>query len=393
MAKLKPYILLLLIAAANQALSHGCRIIEFVPRTQNKVLNNHLIRSLVAPSEDLCEIRCYQEPNCVSYNYGPVQSDEPSCALNNRTHLQVSSSDFVTKEGYTYRHILNACESNPCPDSSTCQTGFEPKGYQCACPPGYEGDHCEIDINECSSSPCLNDGTCVDDVNTFRCNCTSVYIKGLRCEIIDVQDAVALYPFNSAFTTKDTMGIQPDGIPSNVQLAEGPDGNPEGSYQFLGTNDSFIELPNNGGLDTKYSITVLMWIYPEGQEGPLFNYRPSGGWGVHAWMIGGAFFCRLTRRDGSGVPHLLSQSLNTEQWYYVGVSYDYNTGINRMWVDGTEVDQGDFGVFTLGTADPVRIGVKDDENRHFRGRVARVQVYNTSLNLEQVVAVKTRGRG
>ncbi|KAL9970534.1 hypothetical protein ACROYT_G022927 [Oculina patagonica] len=250
-----------------------------------------------------------------------------------------------------------------------------------------------VDIDECSSSPCLNDGSCVDDVNTFRCNCTSLYIKGLRCQIIDVQDAVALYPFNSAYTTKDMMGIQPDGIPSNVQLVEGPYGNPEGSYQFLGTNESFIELPNNGGLDIKYSMTLLMWIYPEGQQGPLFNYRPSGGWEFHVWIVGAAFFCRLNKRDGSNVDSLSSHSLTNGQWYYVGVSYDYNTGINRMWVNGTEVAQRNIGVFTLGTDDPVRIGARADDNRHFRGRVARVQVYNTSLNLEQVLAVKTRGRG
>ncbi len=191
------------------------------------------------------------------------------------------------------------------------------------------------------------------------------------------------------------MGIQPDGIPSNVQLVEGPDGNPEGSYQFLGTLDSFIELPNNGGLDTKYSITVLMWIYPEGQEGPLFNYRPSRGWGVHLWIVGAAFFCRLNRRDGFIVAPLSSQSLNTGQWYYVGASYDYSTGVNRLWVDGTEVAQTNLGTFTLGTDYPVRIGAKIDDiyDRYFKGRVARVQVYNTSLNQEQILAVKTRGRG
>ena len=57
-------------------------------------------------NQDICEISCYKEPKCVSYNYGPKQSEKPWCDLNNRTHLQVSPDDFVTKDGYTYRDVL-----------------------------------------------------------------------------------------------------------------------------------------------------------------------------------------------------------------------------------------------------------------------------------------------
>ena len=187
------------------------------------------------------------------------------------------------------------------------------------------------------------------------------------------------------------MSIQPDGIPSNVQLAGGPDGNPEGSYQFLGTENSFIELPNDGGLDTEYSLTILMWIYPEGQEGPLFNYKPGHGWAVHVWMVGETFFCRFNKRGLFHVPYLTSHPLTVGQWRYVGASYDYNTGVNRMWVDGIEVAQENIGNFTLGTQYNVRIGAKINDPRYFKGRVAMVQVYNTALNLEQVLAAKGRG--
>lgn len=190
------------------------------------------------------------------------------------------------------------------------------------------------------------------------------------------------------------MGLQPDGISSNVRLAVGPDGNSEGSYQFWGTLDSFIELPNNDGLDTQYSLTVLMWVYPEGQDGPLFHYRPAGGWGVHYWIVhDGKFFCSMLKRDGSSVLHLLSHHLKLGQWSYVGASYDYSTGISRMWVDETEVHQLHLGVYTLSTNYNVRIGAMNDDPRYFKGRVARIQVYSTALNLEQVIAVKTRGKG
>lgn len=85
---------------------HDCRKIQFNPQTVDKVLIHHVIRSVLLPNQDICEISCYKEPNCVSYNYGPMQSEKPWCDMNNRTHLQVSAEDFITKEGYTYRDVL-----------------------------------------------------------------------------------------------------------------------------------------------------------------------------------------------------------------------------------------------------------------------------------------------
>lgn len=73
---------------------------------KDKCLENHVIRSMKVQSQSKCELRCYQEADCVSYNYGSTHSDTLSCDLNNGTHLQVSSSDFVTKDHYIYRYIV-----------------------------------------------------------------------------------------------------------------------------------------------------------------------------------------------------------------------------------------------------------------------------------------------
>jgi len=187
------------------------------------------------------------------------------------------------------------------------------------------------------------------------------------------------------------MGSQPDGIASNVKLAVGPHGDAGGSYQFWGTVNSYIELPNNGGLDTQYSISLVMWVLPEGQNGPLFNYRPSGAWAVHLWIASGHLFFRLANRNDVMYSSLTSP-INWRQWIYVGASYDNSTGIAKLWIDGTQVKQSTLGVFTLSTFSDIRLGVKSDDHRYFKGRIARVQVYNIALNREQYLAVKLRGK-
>ncbi|KAL9970505.1 hypothetical protein ACROYT_G022891 [Oculina patagonica] len=187
-------LLFLLITSANEVLSDDCRILKFNPRASDKVLVNHVIKSVKLQRQDMCEIRCYREPNCVSYNYGPMQNEKPWCDLNNSTYLQVSSSDFVTKEGYTYRDVLNLCLSSPCPGNTTCQTGFGDQGYRClmpSCPQGYYGDSCQFDIKECieGSHNCSSNAVCVDLPGSFQCNCKVGYTgNGVNC--IDVKECI-----------------------------------------------------------------------------------------------------------------------------------------------------------------------------------------------------------
>ena len=47
--------------------------------------------------------------------------------------------------------------------------------FLCVCPPGYEGDLCEVDFNECASGPCVSGATCEDRVDEFLCRCLPGY--------------------------------------------------------------------------------------------------------------------------------------------------------------------------------------------------------------------------
>ncbi len=218
---------------------------------------------------------------------------------------------------------------------------------------------------------------------------------------ISVPDPIALYPLNSKYETQEINNRQTKGTPGiGVALAAGPDGKPGGSYQFTGKADSYIEFPNNGnngGLDVQHSITMLCWMYLQNTDGPIFNYVTSGSnWGVHMWIVSlGNLFARFTKRNYQLTPELnTSQPLELNQWHYVGASYDHNTGIASLWLDGEQVVQQNIGAgIILATQDNVRMGVKDDDVRYFEGRVTAMQIYDVALTAEQINKVKYNGRG
>ena len=207
---------------------------------------------------------------------------------------------------------------------------------------------------------------------------------------VSIPDPVAFYPLNGQYGTRAIANRQPQGTPVGVTQAAGPDGKAGGSYQFTGQAKSYIQFPNNGGLDTERSITMLCWLYPQNTDGPIFNYKTTGSWGVHMWVVSGKLFARFTKRNYQFTQGLVtSQSLELNQWQYVGASYDHNTGVASLWLDGQQVVQTNIGAgLTLGTQDDVRMGAKDGDGRYFKGRIAAMQIYNVAFTEEQVKAVK-----
>ena len=185
------------------------------------------------------------------------------------------------------------------------------------------------------------------------------------------------------------------GNPRGVTLSQGPDGKDAGSYEFSGTSNSFIEFPNSDGgpLDVKGgSMTMLCWIYPTGNTGPIFNYERGGAWGVHLWDIGNnTLFVRFTRRDYSRTNALVGGSLPRNTWHLVGASYDVSNGSAKLWVNAQVVRTLNIGAgINLATQDSVRMGVKTGDVRYYKGRIAQMQVYNDALSAKQIQEIKQR---
>ena len=141
-----------------------------------------------------------------------------------------------------------------------------------------------------------------------------------------------MYPLDGRHWTNDIgPNKNPPGIPNDVHLAPGPNRHPQGSYQFSGSVTSYIEIPNNGGLETRYSITVLAWLKSETDAGPIFVY---GDTGFRLWIVGGGVYANDQYWSAQPKSKKVSNS-----WYHVGATYDYSSGIAKVWVNGEATAQ------------------------------------------------------
>ena len=64
--------------------------------------------------------------------------------------------------------------------SAICDIGCDNGGHcvgpnQCECPSGFQGSHCQLDVNECDLEPCGSESTCVNMPGWYYCDCRDGY--------------------------------------------------------------------------------------------------------------------------------------------------------------------------------------------------------------------------
>ena len=197
-------------------------------------------------------------------------------------------------------------------------------------------------------------------------------------------EPVAFYPLNACHKAAEKENRQPKGTLGDVAITNGPYNVPGEAYMFYGTVKSFIKFPNKGGLDTQASITLMCWVEPGGQDGPLLTF----GWGVRISIVNGKFFNQIVKRSSG---ELLNDTrtvevLPTGKWVHVAASYDHNTGSNSIYINGhlsawQHIGKG----YQIATTYPtVTMGSKGYGSDHFKGKIAELKVYDVALNEAQM---------
>ena len=180
-----------------------------------------------------------------------------------------------------------------------------------------------------------------------------------------------------------------------IRWAAETDGMQNAPLQLQGTPDSFVEIPNFPGsdIDTRTSITLLMDVFPTGNRGSILSFHEQG-LGLQICLDGvmdgkGILTARFARRDFSQPPSLTKAVLKMNAWNFIGASYDFDSGIARLWHDGNDVEAKYIGQkLELATHCSIRIGaLAVPAQRCFQGRVTDLHIFAESLGKDTIRAV------
>lgn len=211
----------------------------------------------------------------------------------------------------------------------------------------------------------------------FHTVCVNVLLFFLNSAM---PEPVAFYPLNEHFKAAEKDNRQPEGILHNVDTTNGPYNEPGGAYMFFGTQASYIELANKGGLDTRYAITLMCWVRPQGEDGSLFSYEKYDR-GVIIGIIDGKFLNKVTSRDGTNWFGIATaEALPTGVWTHVAATYNTNTGNISLYINGYPSNSGIsyFDQHISTDADTVGIGAG------IKGAIAEIKVYDVALNEAEI---------
>ncbi|CAH3032918.1 unnamed protein product [Pocillopora meandrina] len=342
----------------DKIIENSCRILKFTEPMADNALRNHVIQLVQVNDKDQCELLCYLEQMCLSFNFG-----SGNCELSNSDHYQ-HPADLVSRIGFSYHPTAILCSGLLCPPASSCLPNHQ-GNLRCVCPADWaNATNCERDADECSlgTHDCSADAYCKDTVGSFKCTCRTGFTgDGRICRTTNECVAENNSCHEDAVCTDTEDGY-------NCTCSHDMIGN--GSlclgfpfYWTLNGSDPFIRLYNGttyksiDGTTALYldghsyaetpalpiqttSFSILCWM--KVLSLPAYVINIYSDWSSpHQFRFGMIqdSLCANLRRDfpkSSNIVYFCGGHIHRNKWMHVAFTWSREGLLGRLYIDGFE---------------------------------------------------------
>ena len=216
-------------------------------------------------------------------------------------------------------------------------------------------------------------------------------IKILACfDTVPLPPSLAVYPLDKKRGGIDITGRNPSARFKGTVFDDGPDGRKQGSTKLSGNGNSYVLIPNTGKLDPRYTITVLIWVYPVRSTGIVLTYNPSRT-GFQLRIISPRkLLLEMVERTRRTTIRVSTPRPVIERkiWNYIGVTYSKKSKTVTFWVNAKAIATTVIGKVELDTRRSIRLGGYRGSRDFFKGLLSCLQVYSFELTSRQIEEAK-----
>ena len=205
---------------------------------------------------------------------------------------------------------------------------------------------------------------------------------------------VGYWPLDGIAETKDSTSYDNHGINNGAVLADGVNGESEGSYSFDGNDNILLgDLLDVGTNDMTFSF----WMKSTQDYGYIISKAFAGGGnsryaiGLRGESVNKSIYVLSSWNIGGHVPYSTSTIVATGEWVYVVVLFDRN-GQLKIYKDGVNTDNFDISAYNnydMNSVYPFRFGSYTASDQispsgFYNGELSDVRVYNRVLSDDEI---------
>jgi uncharacterized repeat protein (TIGR03803 family) len=174
----------------------------------------------------------------------------------------------------------------------------------------------------------------------------------------------------------------------------------------LDGSSGYVVAPASASLNVGLAsgFTIEGWIDPTTiAEQPIVEWNNGGNNGVHLWIsvppsVGtgpGCLYANVVDTTGTG--HIFASPaglIATNSFQYVALTYDTNSGLAVLYINGASVAQQNLGVFTPQTSYNVYLGDRPGGLApivSYGGLLDEISIYNRALSSNEIAAIYVAG--